>query len=102
MTSALENYINRILELPAAGFRWGSGEAGVCAERPGVGVGGRLGRFGARDAGAGIKDLGPTNPPAGAGNHRFCESTVSSNFNLKKIHQRGYSELFLVSIEISY
>lgn len=49
MTSALENYINRILQSAVAGVSQGLGEAhvwprsGPVLERPGVGIGGRLG-----------------------------------------------------------
>ena len=73
MTSALENYINRILGPAATGASRGRGEAGVRAgeargqDRRAVGT---PGHCGARGAGAGSEEPGRANPAPGAGARR--------------------------------
>lgn len=59
--------------------RTGAGEAGG-RDRRAVAI---PGSCGARYAGAGIKDLGPTNPAPGAGTCRLYGPKVSFIFNLK-------------------
>lgn len=92
MTSALENYINRILEPATTGICWCCGESRACTGEDrcwrgrGSGSAGVAipGSCGARYAGAGVKDLGPTNPAPGAGTCRLYGPKVSFIFNLKK------------------
>ena len=87
MTSALENYINRILQrLPrAAGISQGLGEAHVCTgvdrcwKGQGSGSAGGWGTgLGARGGDTGVRDLGPTRLAPGTG------SGPKASFNLRK------------------
>lgn len=113
MTSALENYINRILGPAAAGYKprpWRSPRphwTGLVLERPGAGVGGRLGCPATAGPGLrvdeGLQNEGPASPAPGAGARRSWGPKAPFNFNLKqnKTEQCDYYELFPFSIEIS-
>lgn len=77
MTSALENYINRILGPAPAAISRGHGEARVRTGRAGAGeIGSRdrravgmSGHCAAWAAGEGLRDLRPANPDPRAGAH---------------------------------
>ena len=89
MTSALENYINRILQPAPAGISQGLGEptsarSGPVLERPGFGIGGRLGYratdgLGARGGDTEVKDLGPIRLTPGTGTLSSCGPKASFN-----------------------
>ena len=91
MTSALENYINRILGPSATATSRGTAKPALALGRAGAGeIGGRdrravgmSGPCAAWAAGEGLKDLGPANPALGARACRSWGPRAPFNFHLK-------------------
>lgn len=112
MTSALENYINRILQPAPAGISQGLGEptsarSGPVLERPGFGIGGRLGYratdgLGARGGDTEVKDLGPIRLTPGTGTLSSCGPKASFNLREKLSKTDMIILNFSVSLEINY
>lgn len=99
MTSALENYINRILWWPPPALAGAMARPTSTLERAGLGSAGGWDFSPLRGGDVEVKDLVPANPGPRAGTATLLLAQAPLNFNFEK---GSHSELFPVSVEIRY
>lgn len=99
MTSALENYINRILWWPPPALAGATARPTSTLERAGLGSAGGWDSSPLRGGDVEVKDLVPANPGPRAGTATLLLAQAPLNFNFEK---GSHSELFPVSVEIRY